>query len=126
VCFLVSGEELRCELAKALDQKLEHVRQAQKRMRNALKVAWRIVLTPGMILLPIAQDPMAVSAYWGQHVIEGSARNVMKFHHQWFFDATKGATRFVCPQPFAGALLATLAVQFKIIHGLSSFQTTMR
>ena len=49
---------------------------------DALQIAGRLADAGGMILLPIAQEPMAVATDRDQFVIEGLARDVMKLQRQ--------------------------------------------
>ena len=58
--------------------------------------AWR------MILLPVAQNAMAVAADGQPSVIVGSAGDVMKLKDQRFVDTAEGASR-VCSCPIAPA-----------------------
>ena len=94
--------------------------RAEKEMRNAFRVARRLATARRMILLPVAQDAMAVAADRDQcfiQFVEVAAGDVMKLKDQRFIDAAKRASRRVRTQPFQRPLLAALAVQFVIVHG---------
>jgi hypothetical protein len=117
--LVLQRKEFLGESAKALYQKLAHVGQAEKKVRNAFRIAWWIAVSRRMILLPVAQDAMAVATYRDPRLIvfvEVAARDVMELKNQRFVDATKRASRRVRTQSLQRPLLAALTLQFLIVH----------
>jgi hypothetical protein len=114
---LLDCEELRREFAKALRPLFEQDGQAEKKMADAFESACRLCVARRVIPLRVAQEPMAVAADWDQFVIVGAAGDVMKLQRQRVFEPAHSTTRRIRTQSLQCALLATLAVQFVVVHG---------
>ena len=69
-----------------------------------------------MILLPVAQDSMTVAADRQCFIAMSAACDVMELKDQRFVDTAEGASGRVRTQSLQGPLLATLTLQFLIVH----------
>jgi hypothetical protein len=118
--------KLHREFAQSLDQHLEEIGETEQEAPDGLDFARLVRLTERMVLLVVAERPVAVATDRHLFVAESSAGDVMQLKRQRIIIPADDAAGIVAAQPFKSALLAALPVQFAFVHGLSPFQTTIR
>jgi hypothetical protein len=125
IASAIKSGKTRREFAKALDQHLKQIGETEQKAPDWLdeSTGW---LGGRMVPLVIGQPCMAVAADRNRFAIEGATGDVMQLQRERVIAAADNAARIVASETFKCPLLAALTFQFKIIHGSSSFQTTMR
>lgn len=106
------------EVDQLFDNQPQHVRQAEQEMANPIQKGIGVGIESGMVLLVVAQNPMAISAYQHRCVITAKIGNVMKFDALPTIFATFCAARFVGSKLLQSPLFAGFFLQFFVSHRL--------